>query len=498
LIGAYLAVGTIVLPLFRFQINADGISYISIARHYLSGHWNAAINAYWSPLLSWLLIPLLWRHIPALIAAKIESLIIGAFTLLGVRQLGRNLNLTDQTQTVLSLFLIPLILSFAFTGITPDLLAATVALYYLSHVTRPARPSPVACGLLGATAYLAKALFMWFFVAHVTIAMSLRWRRSGSSFRELIRELAIVSASFAVIAGPWVGCLAWKYQRITTGTAGAYNYALIGPQSPGHAMYTDGFFPPPNAYATSVWEDPTSLARPNWNPFSTRAAFRHQVRVLAENARVTLQALDWYSPIWLGIAVVCLFLCGSDVDPEPNRPILLTLLAAAILVAGYELVLVQYRYLMLVPLLLLPLGASALQMLDWTRLGDFRRALALFVMCATFLIHPVRELIWRIHDGRSAFETAHKLRGFLPAESRIASDAQWDQTLFIAFDAEYHYYGQMKPGDSPADIIPALEHVGADYLLVWSDQNAAQISRENWIRIDQGEASGLAVFRVPH
>ncbi len=38
----------------RFSINPDGNSYLDIASAYLRGDWGNAINAYWSPLYSWL------------------------------------------------------------------------------------------------------------------------------------------------------------------------------------------------------------------------------------------------------------------------------------------------------------------------------------------------------------------------------------------------------------------------------------------------------------
>src|SRR5262245_57689557 len=37
----------------------DGVSYLDIADAYLRADWNAALNAYWSPLYSWLLASML-------------------------------------------------------------------------------------------------------------------------------------------------------------------------------------------------------------------------------------------------------------------------------------------------------------------------------------------------------------------------------------------------------------------------------------------------------
>src|SRR5438132_10108218 len=40
----------------RFTMNPDGISYLDIGDAYWRGDWHNAINAYWSPLYSWILV----------------------------------------------------------------------------------------------------------------------------------------------------------------------------------------------------------------------------------------------------------------------------------------------------------------------------------------------------------------------------------------------------------------------------------------------------------
>ena len=46
-----------------------------------------------------------------------------------------------------------------------------------------------------------------------------------------------------------------KYDKITIGTTGEYNQALIGPNSNGHPIYYQGLLEPPNKNAISIWED---------------------------------------------------------------------------------------------------------------------------------------------------------------------------------------------------------------------------------------------------
>jgi len=56
----------------------------------MSGNFYGSINDYWGPLLSWLMIPFLFfgqTSMAALYSTKILSLILGFFTIIGIRQL---------------------------------------------------------------------------------------------------------------------------------------------------------------------------------------------------------------------------------------------------------------------------------------------------------------------------------------------------------------------------------------------------------------------------
>ena len=50
---------------FRFYIEPDGVNYFDIARAYLRRDWTNALNAYWSPLYSWLLALIQWAVHPS-------------------------------------------------------------------------------------------------------------------------------------------------------------------------------------------------------------------------------------------------------------------------------------------------------------------------------------------------------------------------------------------------------------------------------------------------
>jgi hypothetical protein len=62
---ATIAVGLLQAWRARFDISGDGNSYLDVASAYLRGDFANAINAYWSPLYSWLIAFVLWAFKPS-------------------------------------------------------------------------------------------------------------------------------------------------------------------------------------------------------------------------------------------------------------------------------------------------------------------------------------------------------------------------------------------------------------------------------------------------
>src|SRR5437588_11516935 len=87
LLLAYCCLGILLFPLYQYQVDPDGISYINIAHLYALRDFHDAVNGYWGPLISWLLVPLLLAKLLPLYAYKILTLIIGLFTFLAIRKL---------------------------------------------------------------------------------------------------------------------------------------------------------------------------------------------------------------------------------------------------------------------------------------------------------------------------------------------------------------------------------------------------------------------------
>ncbi|HTH32092.1 MAG TPA: hypothetical protein VL946_12155, partial [Lacibacter sp.] len=46
-------------PLYQYVSDLDAIGYMEVAHHYIKGEWKLAVNGFWNPLHSWLVVPLI-------------------------------------------------------------------------------------------------------------------------------------------------------------------------------------------------------------------------------------------------------------------------------------------------------------------------------------------------------------------------------------------------------------------------------------------------------
>ena len=174
---------------FYMYTGGDGIAYISIARYYAAGNWADAINGYWSPLYSWLMVPFFLYGVKTINAVHIThfvSLVAGFFTIIGMWRLADKFELGVNTKRAIIVSIIPLILSIALIYDTPDLLLVCILVYYFSTIFDPQYHDKlskgVVCGILGALAYFSKTYALAFFCTHFLFFSILYY------FRDLNKE----------------------------------------------------------------------------------------------------------------------------------------------------------------------------------------------------------------------------------------------------------------------------------------------------------------------
>src|SRR4051812_34230435 len=163
LLVIYLVSAALLYPFLKYYIDsADTLQYITIAKNYSTGNFEDAVNSFWSPLITWLLVPFVLLRMEPVFAFKILQVIIGVFTLRLIFYHIESSNSAKFIRLALKAACIPLVLSFVFLFSTPDLLLLT--LYLLLVTLLKNNRSPLLIGICGAAIYFAKGFGFVFFI----------------------------------------------------------------------------------------------------------------------------------------------------------------------------------------------------------------------------------------------------------------------------------------------------------------------------------------------
>jgi hypothetical protein len=180
------------------------------------------------PLFSWLFVPFLLfksSQFFALYSTKILSLIIGFFTLIGIRFLSYRFEMDEKIRLSILFLMIFVIL---YISLVPsfypmDLLLSCFLVYYLYFIFDPNYSDKLSnglfCGILGAMAYLTKSYALPFFIAHFVLFNMFHYVKDISTIkrRKIFKNFAIGIVVFIIIAGAWSVIISDKYGKITTG-----------------------------------------------------------------------------------------------------------------------------------------------------------------------------------------------------------------------------------------------------------------------------------------
>ena len=253
-----LGLGAIQAWAVRFVMNPDGVSYLDMGDAYWRGDWQHAVNAYWSPLYSWILgffikafKPTPYWEYPLthfvnflIFAGALACFDFFLATFIADRK-RRHSQLPVSTQSGLSesswwllgygLFACSSLVLIGLYRVSPDLCVA--GLVYLASAliikirAGDARiPTYVFFGVVLALAYLTKAAM--FPLAFVFLAAA--FFSAGRSKKHLV-GMAMSAAAFLILAAPLFAAISNQKGRVTFGESGAWNYSLYVNQ--------DGYWP---------------------------------------------------------------------------------------------------------------------------------------------------------------------------------------------------------------------------------------------------------------
>ena len=515
ILTGYFLLCAAMLPWYLHRVAPDAVSYVTIARKYRAWDFQNAVNGYWSPLLSWLLAPLLCLGAPAEVTARVLEVAIGGGAIAAVWWLGKRMELPDRTHVWTTLCLVPAVVMYALVDTTPDLLVAGILAVYVGVVIGTDYPRSLwqgaACGLLGALAYLAKAYAFPFFLAHflaVSVYLAVRRRTAREEVRRLAAATALGLLVFAVVAGGWASLLSRKYSRPTISTSGSYQLSLFR-DGGGDLFGAGGLFPPPNATAISAWEDPTDLKRSPRptprkppRPHSTQAPAKPgpgsapspATAPIAAAARGVgwLSAWDWsrcrellfrvwrnlvrlllmlVKFVWLTPIILLGLLLSSFLVPDVHVRDRCTVLLGTLLLypSGYLPIFVHERYLWLMTFLLAVSAGLLASTLPILGREPWRTAWTI-VAGGSFTLWPAWMLVsLHRHVLEATPAVANQLLDAIPPGARMASDLEWGITDSITYFLDARYYGMLPHGAPAAEQARQLLEHRIEYLVVWGD-----------------------------
>jgi len=227
----------------RHVIFSDGISYIEIAAAYLNGDWANAINAYWSPLYSWILAAALWILKPGpywqASMLHLVNLLAYAGGLWALELLLRELvqmkhGGSANSGRTLSAFTLYLAAFTAFPvaamGIiaynSPDEISIALMLLLSALILRVRRTGGststfLLIGVVCGTFYLARTGFAPSLPICIAVVLLMLKRQNNS----ILRPTVLMPLATIVIAAPFVIAISAKEKKFTIGESGKLTYA---------------------------------------------------------------------------------------------------------------------------------------------------------------------------------------------------------------------------------------------------------------------------------
>lgn len=462
---------SIVLGLSYIQygyLNCDFIAYITIAHRILDGI-GPHISGIWSPLFSWLMIPLISIGIDDLIAGRTVLVASGALYVYALLRLmrklcGRNYQFTCLSYVIFGACIILQGSIWSTFLLDPDIIASALFFLYMSIVVDPisikTNRSAITAGIVGGFAYLAKAYMLPFIAVHVVAAISMHFYAESDRSRFDVKNAfawfrtgAIVLGFMLLVGGPWIAALSAHYGKLVFSTAGTQNHANLGPEQFGK----DPLFDP--GLTPDYIVDPHIAT--SWSPLDGWPEFYHQGKLLFRNVLNGLgHVATWLMFLAGGVMLHRVSKPGQhqeDTDLDSGRILQWCIISTILYCSGYCLIDTQARF--VVPVVSPLLCLSGLVLSERCVAGrEFMPGRTMprdrfFVACMVLLaLVASSQDFYRIHRMATRHSQSAKLKPYIRIAHRLAearllpapfAASQYHQGLTLAYAGKCSagYYG---------------------------------------------------------
>ena len=317
LIAGLFVFGAIVGLNFQFAyhkfLNNDTLAYINIAERYAAGDWQHAINGYWSPMYSWLLCICHLTGLPLLQSCYVINFIAAALSLYVINALARRYLTHWLFYGAFGLYSLLILLHYAMSTLTPDLLAAFFCFWFLYLVTGKdfafSNRLPWLAGIAAACAYFAKSYnFLPLNLALTTWLLAALIKKNAAGTKQLFPVIKTYGI-FLFLSLLWIGALSIHENKLTFSTAGRFNHNLVGPNYRNAFPTNTQLLAPPFDNAYSIHTNPANLLNDyDWSPFNDTRSFQHQLLLIKEAIRGLIIIPDGTGAKWLVLLVSLLLI----------------------------------------------------------------------------------------------------------------------------------------------------------------------------------------------
>jgi hypothetical protein len=289
----------------RYVLDPDTIAYMRLAWYYATGQFHLAVSGYWGPLFSWLMVPWIGWVEHLVDVARIVMDLSAVVFVLGCVAIFRGLCLPP-VALLMGTWLAALATVFwSMEYIGPDLLMNGLFGLALGQMLRvrwcTSRLTPWLTGGLCGMAYLAKAIALPVTVS-CCVGIGVLWASSHRlPWRQVTRSVGLTLLGCALVAGPWIVVLSWKYRTPTFSTSAAINHAIAGPRDIERYHPVRLMFHQPEARRILAWEDPSAMPYHYWSPLENFSYAKHQLRLMYMNALRQLMVLRGFDVVGIGL-----------------------------------------------------------------------------------------------------------------------------------------------------------------------------------------------------
>jgi len=475
---------------FQFNINPDAISYFSISKKYFLSHYSEAINGYWGPLYSWIILPSFYLDIEPVVFARLINVMFSFMLLNLIYYYSTILNFDNKTKIISIYFFILPALFFTFWYVTPDYLLLVLSLIYIVLILDENFLSDFKITLfssfIASLMYLTKSYGLVFFLVFQSLVFLIFYLRKKELRKKVLLNYIISIIFFFLIISPWVYLLSNKYGYFTFSTSGKINLLIVNPGlNFHHPPIENGLIAPSDKYSVSAWDDPNVNLYPEWSPFKSLNDFKFFTFNFLKNIAKLFAMMFLFSPI--GIITLIFF----RRDFFQDQRILLVLLAALINGLGYCLIYVENRYIWVSLVLFALLSFIPIKKL-FEKFHQKRAAIQIAAILISLSTIPFIFLAFKnyTYDNR-AYYYSNFLKQNFNVNGNIASTSNWGFSLSLAYFLDSKYFGEEKKQYFDTQFISKLKKFNIDYLFHYTKTDTT-IDGLNFItKIDS-----LYIFKV--